>query len=49
MITFLISSAIFMIINMSLTLAFRAGFRDDLQFILEDAFETLTTLFGDRQ
>jgi hypothetical protein len=49
MITFLVSFAVFQAVNMSLTLLFRAGFRDELQFLLEDLRDALLSLYGDRQ
>jgi len=48
MVTFLVSFAVFLAISLILTIAFRAGFRDELQFVLEDLRDVLLSLFGDR-
>ena len=48
MITFLVSFAVFLSISLIFTIAFRAGFRDELQFVLEDLRDVLLSLYGDR-
>ena len=49
MVIFLVSFAVFLAISLILTIAFRAGFRDELQFVLEDLRDALLSLYGDRQ